>query len=221
MHELTKIYGTGDVSTLALDSVSFDIQKGEFVLVVGQSGSGKSTLLNMLGLLDKPTSGRIAIDGIEATELSDTEKAELRRFRIGFIFQSYNLLADLSVIDNVMLPLMMTKTVSSAAMKESAISILERVGLSKQVNKLATQLSGGQMQRVAVARALASQPALVLADEPTGNLDSKTSFDVISLMKELNRELHQTFVVVTHAREMFGEVERTITLKDGRIEKID
>jgi putative ABC transport system ATP-binding protein len=175
----------------------------------------------MLGLLDKPTSGRIAIDGIEATELSDTEKAELRRFRIGFIFQSYNLLADLTVIDNVMLPLMMTKILSRTDMKKNAISILERVGLSKQVNKLATHLSGGQMQRVAVARALAGQPALVLADEPTGNLDSKTSFDVISLMKELNRELHQTFVVVTHAREMFGAVDRTITLKDGKIEKVE
>lgn len=207
--------------TLALDSVSFDITKGEFVLIVGQSGSGKSTLLNMLGLLDKPTSGSIAIDGIEATRLSDTEKAELRRFRIGFIFQSYNLLADLSVKDNVMLPLMMAKSMSADSMKNSVTAILDRVGLSKQINKLSTHLSGGQMQRVAVARALVSQPALVLADEPTGNLDSKTSTDVISLMKELNRELHQTFVVVTHAREMFGAVDRTITLKDGRIERIE
>ena len=201
--------------------MSFEIKKGEFVLVVGQSGSGKSTLLNMLGLLDKPASGTIAIDGIEATRLSDTQKAELRRFRIGFIFQSYNLLADLTVKDNVMLPLMMAKNMQSAAMKESALSMLERVGLSKQVNKLSTHLSGGQMQRVAVARALVSQPALVLADEPTGNLDSKTSFDVISLMKELNRELRQTFIVVTHAREMFDAVDRTITLKDGKIERMD
>jgi len=188
---------------------------------VGQSGSGKSTLLNMLGLLDKPTSGMIAIDGIEATGLSDSEKAELRRYRIGFIFQSYNLLADLSVIENVMLPLMMARGTSSATMKESAKTILEKVGLVQQIRKQANQLSGGQMQRVAVARALVNRPALVLADEPTGNLDSKTSQDVIALMKELNRELQQTFLVVTHARGMFGAVDKIIALKDGKIEKID
>lgn len=175
----------------------------------------------MLGLLDRPTSGRIAIDGIDATGLSDTEKALLRRFRIGFIFQSYNLLADLTVVENVMLPLMMAQSLPPAAMRRSAVVMLERVGLAEQAGKPANKLSGGQMQRVAVARALVSRPALVLADEPTGNLDSKTSRDVISLMKELNRELRQTFVVVTHAPEMFGRVDRVITLKDGRIERID
>lgn len=175
----------------------------------------------MLGLLDKPTSGAIAIGGIEATQLSDTEKAQMRKFLIGFIFQSYNLLVDLTVLENVMLPLMMTQNSPSTAIKESATSILEKVGLAKQASKPATKLSGGQMQRVAVARALVNQPALVLADEPTGNLDSKTSQDIISLMKELNRDLRQTFVVVTHAREMFGSVDRIITLKDGRIERIE
>ena len=188
---------------------------------MGQSGSGKSTLLNMLGLLDKPTSGKISIDGIQATVLSDAEKAELRRYRIGFIFQSYNLLTDLSVIENVMLPLMMKQSVPSDEMRASATWILGKVGLEKQIHKQANQLSGGQMQRVAVARALVNQPALVLGDEPTGNLDSKTTAEVISLMKELNRELHQTFVIVTHAREMFGSVDRIITLMDGRIERIE
>ena len=175
----------------------------------------------MLGLLDRPTSGRIAIGGIETTQLSDTEKAEVRRFLIGFIFQSYNLLADLTVLENIMLPLMMTKDRSSEVMRQSASAILDKVGLTKQATKAANKLSGGQMQRVAVARALVNQPALVLADEPTGNLDSKTSQDVILLMKTLNHELGQTFVVVTHAREMFGDVDRIITLKDGRIERID
>ena len=175
----------------------------------------------MLGLLDKPTSGRIAIGGIEATLLSDIEKAELRKFLIGFIFQSYNLLADLTVIENVMLPLMMAQGHTAATVRDSAAAMLEKVGLANQVNKPTNKLSGGQMQRVAVARALVSQPALVLADEPTGNLDSKTSQEIISLMKGLNNELHQTFVVVTHAREMFGGVDRIITLKDGKIERID
>ena len=175
----------------------------------------------MLGLLDKPTSGTIAIGGIETTLLSDAEKAQIRKLLIGFIFQSYNLLVDLTVLENVMLPLMMTQNRQSAAIKESATTILEKVGLAKQARKPATKLSGGQMQRVAVARALVNQPALVLADEPTGNLDSKTSQDIISLMKELNRDLQQTFVVVTHAREMFGSVDRIITLKDGKIERIE
>lgn len=221
VHELGKVYGKGDVTTVALDSLSFEIKKGEFVLIVGQSGSGKSTLLNMLGLLDHPSSGRIAIDGIESTGLSDSQKAELRRYRIGFIFQSYNLLTDLTVLDNVMLPLMMTGIEDGVPKEEAALDILDRVGLAAHYRKQANHLSGGQMQRVAIARALVNRPALVLGDEPTGNLDSKNSLDVVGLMKQLNRELHQTFVIVTHAREMFGDVDRVITLKDGRIEKIE
>ena len=218
---LTKIYGRGDISTLALNDVSFEIHKGEFVLIVGQSGSGKSTLLHMVGLLDKPTGGRIIIDGIDATLLADAERSEVRRHKIGFIFQAYNLLADLTVIENVMLPMMMVGNGSSFKMREQAELILGKVGLASQINKQANQLSGGQMQRVAVARALVNRPALVLGDEPTGNLDSMSSQDVISLMKELNKELRQTFVIVTHARETFGRVDKTIVLKDGRIERVE
>jgi lipoprotein-releasing system ATP-binding protein len=220
-HGLTKIYGTGDVSTIALNKVTFDIRRGEFVLIVGQSGSGKSTLLHIIGLLDKPTAGNIVIDGIDATYLSDSDRSLVRRYKIGFIFQAYNLLSDLTVAENVMLPLMMVNNDTSSAMRRKVVMVLEKVGLARQINKQSNQLSGGQMQRVAVARALVSRPALVLGDEPTGNLDSKSSQDVISLMKKLNKELNQTFVIVTHARESFGIVDRTIVLKDGRIEKIE
>jgi lipoprotein-releasing system ATP-binding protein len=217
---LTKVYGAGDVTTVALDDVTFEVRRGEFVLIVGQSGSGKSTLLHMVGLLDKPTSGRISIDGIDATNLSDSDRSEVRRHKIGFIFQAYNLLSDLSVVENVMLPMMMVGDGSSSAMRREAEMILGKVGLARQVDKQANQLSGGQMQRVAVARALVNRPALVLGDEPTGNLDSKSSQDVITLMKDLNKELEQTFVIVTHARETFGRVDKTIVLKDGRIEEV-
>jgi lipoprotein-releasing system ATP-binding protein len=220
-HGLTKIYGTGDVSTVALNKVTFDIRRGEFVLIVGQSGSGKSTMLHIIGLLDKPTAGKIVIDGIDATYLSDSDRSLVRRYKIGFIFQAYNLLSDLTVAENVMLPLMMVNNDTSSAMRRKVEMVLEKVGLAQQINKQSNQLSGGQMQRVAVARALVSRPALVLGDEPTGNLDSKSSQDVISLMKKLNKELNQTFVIVTHARESFGIVDRTIVLKDGRIEKIE
>lgn len=175
----------------------------------------------MVGLLDKPNAGRIIIDGIDATLLSDSERSEVRRHKIGFIFQAFNLLSDLTVAENVMLPMMMLGNGSSGSMRDEAAMILGRVGLARQVNKHSNQLSGGQMQRVAVARALVNRPALVLGDEPTGNLDSKSSQDVINLMKELNRELKQTFVIVTHAREAFGRVDKTIILKDGRIEAIE
>lgn len=217
---LTKRYGSGEVSTLALDGVTFQVHRGEFVLIVGPSGSGKSTLLHMIGLLDKPTSGRIVIDGIDATLLSDSQRAEMRRYKIGFIFQAFNLLTDLTVAENVMLPMMMAGNGRAGAIRGEAEKVLEKVGLASQVNKHANQLSGGQMQRVAVARALVNRPALVLGDEPTGNLDSKSSQDVIKLMKDLNSELGQTFVIITHAREAFGQVDRVVTLRDGRISSI-
>ncbi len=217
---MSKRYGEGDASTLALQRVNFEVYHGEFVLIVGQSGSGKSTLLNMIGLLDRPTFGTISIDGVEATGLSDSERSELRRNKIGFIFQSYNLLSDLSVVENVMLPLLMTGQPAGGA-KDRAERLLGHVGLRAQVNKQANQLSGGQMQRVAIARALINRPALVLGDEPTGNLDSKSSQDVIALMKNLNRRLNQTFVVITHSREIFGDVDKVITIKDGMVENIE
>ena len=217
---MSKRYGEGDASTLALQRVNFEVYHGEFVLIVGQSGSGKSTLLNMIGLLDRPTFGTISIDGVEATGLSASERTELRRNKIGFIFQSYNLLSDLSVVENVMLPLLMTGQPAGGA-KDRAERLLGHVGLRAQVNKQANQLSGGQMQRVAIARALINRPALVLGDEPTGNLDSKSSQDVIALMKNLNRRLNQTFVVITHSREIFGDVDKVITIKDGMVENIE
>ena len=220
MSGLSKRYGEGDASTLALQKVNFEVYHGEFVLIVGQSGSGKSTLLNMIGLLDRPTFGSISIDGDEATGLSDFQRSELRRNKIGFIFQSYNLLSDLSVVENVMLPLLMTGQPTGGA-RDRAERLLRHVGLGAQVNKQANQLSGGQMQRVAIARALINRPALVLGDEPTGNLDSKSSQDVIALMKNLNRRLNQTFVVITHSREIFGDVDKVITIKDGMVENIE
>lgn len=201
--------------------MNFYIRKGEFVLIVGQSGSGKSTLLNMIGLLDRPTRGEVVIDGVRASALSDSQRSEIRRNKIGFIFQSFNLLTDLTVIENVMLPLMMSNSSSNGVLRERSAEFLRLVGLEPQMNKLANQLSGGQMQRVAVARALVNRPALILGDEPTGNLDSKSSADVIALMKQLNKELRQTFAVVTHARENFGNVDRVITLKDGTIDMIE
>lgn len=220
MSGLSKRYGEGDASTLALQRVNFEVYHGEFVLIVGQSGSGKSTLLNMIGLLDRPTFGSISIDGVKATGLSDFQRSELRRNKIGFIFQSYNLLSDLSVAENVMLPLLMTGQPAGGA-RDRAERLLGHVGLGAQVNKQANQLSGGQMQRVAIARALINRPALVLGDEPTGNLDSKSSQDVIALMKNLNRRLNQTFIVITHSREIFGDVDKVITIKDGVVENIE
>ena len=217
---LTKVYGTGQIATVALKDVTFDIRKGEFVLIVGQSGSGKSTLLHMIGLLDKPTAGKMIIDGIDVSGLSDTERAEVRRHKIGFVFQAFNLLADLTVLENVMLPEMMIGNGSSAAIRREAEMILEKVGLTQQLHKQPNQLSGGQTQRVAIARALVNRPAIVLADEPTGNLDSKSAQDVINIMKQLNKELNLTFVVITHSRESFGSVDKTIVLKDGMIEGI-
>ncbi len=189
------------------------------MLIVGQSGSGKSTLLNMVGLLDRPSAGEVVIDGMQVARLSDSQRAEIRKNKIGFIFQSYNLITDLTALENVMLPLMMAGNSSNHHLKNKASLLLKKVGLEQQIDKMANQLSGGQMQRVAIARALVNRPALVLGDEPTGNLDSHTSGDVISLMKKLNRDLGQTFAIVTHAKENFGNVDRIITLKDGLIER--
>jgi len=173
----------------------------------------------MIGLLDRPSAGEVVIDGMQVARLSDSHRAEIRKNKIGFIFQSYNLITDLTALENVMLPLMMAGNSSNHYLKNKASLLLKKVGLEQQIDKMANQLSGGQMQRVAIARALVNRPALVLGDEPTGNLDSHTSGDVISLMKKLNRDLGQTFAIVTHAKENFGNVDRIITLKDGLIER--
>ena len=200
---------------MALDNVSFSIKKGEFVLIVGSSGSGKSTLLNMIGLLDHPTQGKVMIDGFDTSNLTDNEVSEFRNEKLGFVFQFANLLADLTVLENVLLPSQIQ--FNSSNVLDKAKMILEQVGLGDQLYKRANKISGGQAQRAAIARGLVNNPTIVLADEPTGNLDSVTAENVVQLMKKMAKELNQTFIVVTHERAQFGSVDRVITVKDGRV----
>ena len=211
---MTKIFGEGDTEVRALDNVSLTINRGEFVLIVGSSGSGKSTLLNMIGLLDGPTSGKIILDNTETTQLNDSQISEYRNKKLGFIFQFSNLLQDLSVLENVMLPQQIQQ--NSEDVLQKAKQLLVRVGLEDQIPKRANKISGGQAQRVAIARGLVNNPTIVLADEPTGNLDSVTAANVAKLMKTMARELNQTFIIVTHDRQQFPDVDRIITIKDGR-----
>ena len=200
---------------MAIDNVSFSIKKGEFVLIVGSSGSGKSTLLNMIGLLDHPTQGKVMIDGFDTSNLTDNEISEFRNEKLGFVFQSANLLADLTVLENVLLPSQIQ--FDSSNILDKAKMILEQVGLGDQLYKRANKISGGQAQRAAIARGLVNNPTIVLADEPTGNLDSVTAENVVQLMKKMAKDLNQTFIVVTHERAQFGSVDRVITVKDGRV----
>ena len=200
---------------MALDNVSFSVKKGEFVLIVGSSGSGKSTLLNMIGLLDHPTQGKVMIDGFDTSDLTDNEVSEFRNEKLGFVFQFANLLADLTVLENVLLPSQIQ--FDSSNILDKAKMILEQVGLGDQLYKRANKISGGQAQRAAIARGLVNNPTIVLADEPTGNLDSVTAENVVQLMKKMAKDLNQTFIVVTHERAQFGSVDRVITVKDGRV----
>jgi len=200
---------------MALNNVSFSVKKGEFVLIVGSSGSGKSTLLNMIGLLDHPTQGKVMIDGFDTSDLTDNEVSEFRNEKLGFVFQFANLLADLTVLENVLLPSQIQ--FDSSNILDKAKKILEQVGLGDQLYKRANKISGGQAQRAAIARGLVNNPTIVLADEPTGNLDSVTAENVVQLMKKMAKELNQTFIVVTHERAQFGSVDRVITVKDGRV----
>ena len=210
---MTKIYGEAETKVKALDNVSFSVKKGEFVLIIGSSGSGKSTLLNMVGLLDRPTEGRVLIDGFDTSDLTDNEISAFRNKKLGFVFQFSNLLADLTVLENVLLPsqIQLDSTTNNRAKK-----ILEKVGLKDQLFKRANKISGGQAQRAAIARGLVNNPTIVLADEPTGNLDSVTARNIVQLMKTMAKDLGQTFIVVTHERAQFGDVDRVITIKDGR-----
>ncbi|HWP78750.1 MAG TPA: ABC transporter ATP-binding protein [Candidatus Nitrosotenuis sp.] len=214
LRNLNKIYGQGETQVHAIIDVSFSVKRGEFLLIVGSSGSGKSTLLNMIGLLDKPTSGEVYIDGVNTTKLSDNQISAFRNSKLGFIFQFSNLLADLTVLENVLLPRNIQHTDQTAL--QEAITLLKGVGLENQMHKRANKISGGQAQRAAIARGLINKPAIVLADEPTGNLDSITAETTIQLMKSMARKLNQTFIIVTHDRHQFGEVDRVITIKDGR-----
>jgi len=210
---LTKIYGEAETKVTALDNVSFSIKKGEFVLVIGSSGSGKSTLLNMIGLLDRPTEGKVLVDGFDTNNLTDNEISSFRNKKLGFVFQFANLLADLTVLENVLLP---SQIQFDSTTNNRAKEILEKVGLKDQLFKRANKISGGQAQRAAIARGLVNNPTIVLADEPTGNLDSVTAKNVIEVMKKMAKDLGQTFIVVTHERAQFGDVDRIITIKDGR-----
>jgi len=210
---LTKIYGEAETKVRALDNVSFSVKKGEFVLVIGSSGSGKSTLLNMIGLLDRPTEGRVLVDGFDTSDLTDNEISALRNKKLGFVFQFSNLLADLTVLENVLLP---SQIQFDSTTNNRAKEILEKVGLKDQLFKRANKISGGQAQRAAIARGLVNNPTIVLADEPTGNLDSVTAKNVVEVMKKMAKDLGQTFIVVTHERAQFGDVDRVITIKDGR-----
>ncbi len=210
---MTKIFGEGDTQVRALDNVSFSIRRGEFVLIVGQSGSGKSTLLNMIGLLDKPSSGTVFLDGVDTSRLNDGQISEFRNQKLGFVFQFSNLLSDLTVLENVMLPEQIAK---SSNPQKKAQELITKVGLFDQLHKRANKISGGQAQRAAIARGLINSPTIVLADEPTGNLDSVTAEKIVKLTKSMARELNQTFIIVTHDRHQFPDVDRVITIKDGR-----
>ena len=210
---MTKIYGEAETKVKALDNVSFSVKKGEFVLIIGSSGSGKSTLLNMVGLLDRPTEGRVLVDGFDTSDLTDNEISAFRNKKLGFVFQFSNLLADLTVLENVLLP---SQIQFDSTTNNRAKEILEKVGLKDQLFKRANKISGGQAQRAAIARGLVNNPTIVLADEPTGNLDSVTARNIVQLMKTMAKDLGQTFIVVTHERAQFGDVDRVITIKDGR-----
>lgn len=214
-HDLVKLYTMGEETVHALDGVSFSIPRGGYCAIVGPSGSGKSTLMNILGGLDTPTGGRIVIDGADIGALDDEGLAQFRNRTVGFVFQSFNLLPRMTALENVELPLIYAG-VESKQRREEAEALLTRVGLGERMLHRPTQLSGGQQQRVAIARALAGQPALVLADEPTGALDTHTGQEILGLFNDLNRE-GVTIVVVTHDHEVAAATKRTIEMRDGRI----
>lgn len=212
--DLKKIYGSGENAVHALAGVDLTVEQGEFVAIVGTSGSGKSTLLHMLGGLDRPTSGSVTVDGKEIFALKDEELTIFRRRKIGFVFQNYNLVPVLSVYENIVLPIELD---GNAPDTQYVQNIVETLGLQSKLSSLPNQLSGGQQQRVAIARALATKPAIILADEPTGNLDSKTSQDVLSLLKVTSQKFSQTIVMITHNEEIAQLADRIIRIEDGRI----
>ena len=211
---LEKVYGTGEARVRALDGVDLDVEQGEFVAVVGTSGSGKSTLLHMLGGLDRPTAGTVEVEGRNIFALSDEALTVFRRRKIGFVFQAYNLVPVLSVWENIVLPVQLD---GRRPDKAYLAQVVEALGLSEKLDRLPGQLSGGQQQRVAIARALAAQPAILLADEPTGNLDSKTSQDVLSLLKVPGRRFSQTMVMITNNEEIAQLADRIVRIEDGHI----
>lgn len=212
---INKIYRTNEIETLALENVKLDVAKGEFVSIMGPSGCGKSTLLNIMGLLDAPSSGKIEINGTSVESMKDKELAAFRNKTLGFVFQSFHLINSLNVIDNVELPLLYRKMAAKERTR-LAKEVLDRVGLSHRMRHMPTQLSGGQCQRVAIARAIVGNPEIILADEPTGNLDSKMGAEVMELLHKLNKEDGRTIVMVTHNEEQAKQTSRTIRFFDGR-----
>ena len=217
LRDIWKIYDLGEMQVTALRDANLRVDVGEFLALTGQSGSGKSTLMNVLGCLDRPTSGSYRLAGDEVGELSRDERAGIRNQRIGFVFQNFNLLARTSAVENVELPLLYAKGVSPRERRRRAGEALDRVGLANRMQHHPSQLSGGQQQRVAIARALVNRPAILMGDEPTGNLDSKTSRDVLELFQQLNREQQLTVVLVTHNLEVARNARRNVVLRDGEL----
>ncbi len=215
LQNLTKHYRRGSETIRALDGVTLDIGRGEFVAVVGRSGSGKTTMLDLLGLLLKPTSGAVFIDDVDTAKLSDAERAHTRARKVGFVFQEYNLLSGLNLLENVMLPLRYVQDRKDG--RARALDLIERVGLSDRLKHRPSELSGGQMQRVAIARSMVNRPSLILLDEATGAVDTETAQQLVDLLKTLNREEQVTIVLVTHDLDIAGEAGRQIRLKDGKV----
>ncbi len=215
-HDLMKIYRMGDTEVRALNGVSIRINKGEFVAIIGPSGSGKSTLMSILGALDKPTSGSYQLDGTEIGQLSDDSLSDIRNYRIGFVFQKFNLLARSSALANVGLPLVYAG-VNGKERDQRAHHVLELVGLGDRTHHRPNELSGGQQQRVAIARALINKPSIILADEPTGNLDSRTGEEIMRLFRQLHAEQGITLILVTHSPDIAAQADRTITMRDGEV----
>lgn len=217
--DLKKIYLMGKVEVPALNGVSIDVKRGEFVALMGPSGSGKSTMLNQVGLLDSPTSGRVLIDGIDTSKMNGKQRAEVRLVKFGFIFQFFSLFMELTALENVMLPMMLTGA-PQEVYKSRARELLELVDLGQRTGHLPNELSGGQQQRVAIARALINRPSVLLADEPTANLDSKNSIEIVNLFRSLNKEMNVTVFMVTHEPHLGEMADRVIRLKDGLLERM-
>ena len=215
LEDLRKHYKRGSEIIRALDGVTLDIDKGEFVAVVGRSGSGKTTMLDLIGLLLRPTSGRLLIDDVDTAKLSDSDRAHMRAEKIGFVFQEYNLLPGLNVVENVMLPLRYSR--NKVGGRERALELLERVELTDRIKHRPSELSGGQQQRVAIARSMMNRPSLILLDEPTGAVDTETADQLVALLKRLNREDQVTIIVVTHDLDVAAQARRNIRLKDGKV----